>query len=172
MAATYQQAWNDDAAEIVRKLVETKFTATEIAAELGAKGYAYSRNAVIGKINRLGLKLFRAQGVVNTPKIKRAGDDARRLTQTLRKIKPGQNPSFGPEIKPLIEPEGPSECAVSLLELTSENCHWPIGDPHHPDFHFCGRSALEGRPYCAHHCRISYTPQDQRRRQPQPGASR
>jgi len=30
------------------------------------------------------------------------------------------------------------------LELS--DCRWPIGDPRHPDFHFCGVRRLVGRP--------------------------
>jgi GcrA cell cycle regulator len=35
-------------------------------------------------------------------------------------------------------------------------CKWPIGDPKSQDFHFCGDSALLGRPYCATHCAEAY----------------
>ena len=37
------------------------------------------------------------------------------------------------------------------------SCQWPIGDPRHDDFHFCGEPAFGGKPYCAHHCAMAYT---------------
>jgi GcrA cell cycle regulator len=43
-----------------------------------------------------------------------------------------------------------------VLALTPEVCHWPCGDPRHPDdFHFCGSPAVR-RPYCDHHRRMAY----------------
>ena len=39
----------------------------------------------------------------------------------------------------------------SMIDLESGDCRWPIGDPRHHDFHFCGAKQAPGRPYCAHH---------------------
>jgi GcrA cell cycle regulator len=35
-------------------------------------------------------------------------------------------------------------------------CSWPVGDPHKPDFHFCGKEAMEGKPYCWEHAKVAY----------------
>ncbi len=35
-------------------------------------------------------------------------------------------------------------------------CSWPIGDPRKEDFHFCGESAVPGKPYCQQHAQIAY----------------
>nr|CAX84191.1 conserved uncharacterized protein [uncultured bacterium] len=35
-------------------------------------------------------------------------------------------------------------------------CSWPIGDPRKEDFHFCGDSAVPGKPYCLQHAQIAY----------------
>ena len=32
----------------------------------------------------------------------------------------------------------------TLLELTEDTCHWPVGDPGHADFFFCGGHAEDG----------------------------
>lgn len=40
---------------------------------------------------------------------------------------------------------------ISLLELTTDTCKWPIGDPQDAGFGFCGCQPLKGRPYCAKH---------------------
>lgn len=39
---------------------------------------------------------------------------------------------------------------ATVLTLSAYQCKWPIGDPKHPDFTFCGRRAPDG-PYCDHH---------------------
>mgnify|MGYP001442408694 CR=1 FL=1 len=44
----------------------------------------------------------------------------------------------------------------SIIHLEAGDCRWPIGDPKHPDFHFCGAHQVPGRPYCAHHWPLSF----------------
>ena len=56
----------------------------------------------------------------------------------------------------------------TLLELTEDTCHWPIGDPGSPDFFFCGGKSLSSLPYCAHHSRVAYQPAADRRRDRRP----
>lgn len=52
---------------------------------------------------------------------------------------------------------------ASIQDLTDKMCKWPIGDPKHADFHFCGAAAHPGFPYCAKHASIAYqTPQKRR----------
>ncbi len=45
---------------------------------------------------------------------------------------------------------------IRLKELRAGMCSWPIGEPGKPDFHFCGRQAIAGKPYCAEHCAMAY----------------
>lgn len=48
---------------------------------------------------------------------------------------------------------GPSAVygAAALADLADSACHWPLGDPAEPDFHFCGAKALRGKSYCPVH---------------------
>jgi len=46
----------------------------------------------------------------------------------------------------------------TLLDLESHDCRWPIGEPRHPDFHFCGAPQLPGHPYCEQHWRLALQP--------------
>jgi GcrA cell cycle regulator len=58
---------------------------------------------------------------------------------------------------------------TGLLDLNERICKWPIGHPGEPDFHFCGRSANPGFPYCVEHCGVAYQAQLPRRdRKPPP----
>ena len=58
---------------------------------------------------------------------------------------------------------------TSLLELNDRICRWPMGHPGEPDFHFCGRDANPGYPYCVDHCGVAYQAQLPRRdRRPPP----
>jgi GcrA cell cycle regulator len=60
-----------------------------------------------------------------------------------------------------IEPEEAIKPAngdgFTLFQLRDSDCHWPLGDiEQRPPFFYCGQVALEGRPYCAAHCRKAY----------------
>lgn len=58
---------------------------------------------------------------------------------------------------------------TSLLDLNEKICKWPIGHPGEPDFHFCGKPANPGFPYCVEHCGVAYQAQLPRRdRKPPP----
>ncbi len=58
---------------------------------------------------------------------------------------------------------------TGLLDLNERICKWPIGHPGEPDFHFCGKSANPGFPYCVDHCGVAYQAQLPRRdRKPPP----
>ena len=58
---------------------------------------------------------------------------------------------------------------TGLLDLNEKICKWPIGHPGEPDFHFCGKQANPGFPYCVEHCGVAYQAQLPRRdRKPPP----
>jgi GcrA cell cycle regulator len=52
---------------------------------------------------------------------------------------------------------------ATILALTERMCKWPVGDPKHADFHFCGKTAMAGMPYCAEHAAIAYQPSSKKR---------
>jgi GcrA cell cycle regulator len=54
-----------------------------------------------------------------------------------------------------------------LLDLEKGDCRWPIGEPRHPDFHFCGAPQIADRPYCELHWRMAFQP-SRPRHQPTP----
>lgn len=45
---------------------------------------------------------------------------------------------------------------ISLLDLNSNTCKWPVGDPQDENFHFCGRPKGPNCPYCDDHAIIAY----------------
>ncbi|MGU3558583.1 GcrA family cell cycle regulator [Methylobacterium radiotolerans] len=38
-----------------------------------------------------------------------------------------------------------------ILSLTTDTCHWPLGDPRTKGFRFCLGAVERGRSYCAAH---------------------
>jgi GcrA cell cycle regulator len=47
---------------------------------------------------------------------------------------------------------------ITLDRLSANMCSWPEGEPGQDDFRFCGTPAVDGKPYCAAHCKIAYVP--------------
>jgi GcrA cell cycle regulator len=58
---------------------------------------------------------------------------------------------------PRHDPVLPPNSRKSLQTLLRNECCWPVGDPQHQDFHFCGQQKETiGRPYCALHMRLGF----------------
>jgi GcrA cell cycle regulator len=54
----------------------------------------------------------------------------------------------------------------TLLDLESNDCRWPVGEPRQPDFHFCGKPHAPGRPYCQEHWNMAFQPPRPRNHRP------
>ena len=68
---------------------------------------------------------------------------------------------------PSRAPRSPTRPACSISTTASANGRWVI--PGEPDFHFCGKPANPGFPYCVEHCGVAYQAQLPRRdRRPPP----
>lgn len=162
--------WTDERVELLKKLWSEGLSASQIAAELGG----ITRNAVIGKVHRLGLsgRAKSPSSAASRPRKPRAPHQ-----HMMRISRPSVrgNTALAPvyeidhEQEPeLIENIIPIGQRCSLLELNEDRCRWPIGDPGSPEFFFCGGKPTDGVPYCGFHCRIAYQPVSDRRRDRRP----
>ena len=138
-------SWTDDRIAQLQKLWDQGLSASQIAAELGE---GVTRNAVIGKAHRLGLKSRPSPVKTDQPKAKAPAKS--------------ENPAPA-KAKPAPKPAAPKSKLVTLLDLTERVCKWPIGHPGDEDFHFCGAPSEAGHPYCAKHCAEAYQAQAPRR---------
>ncbi len=159
--------WTDDRVELLKKLWEGGLSCSQIAAELGS----VTRNAVIGKIHRLGLS-GRVKSPSSAAPRQRKARPAQHMMRVSRPVSRG-NTALAHAFEVEMEPDPiaydnvvPMTQRLSLLELDHTNCHWPIGDPLQPNFFFCGGKSLTDHSYCVHHCRIAYQPASDRRRAP------
>jgi GcrA cell cycle regulator len=159
--------WTDERVELLKKLWSDGLSASQIAGELGG----ITRNAVIGKVHRLGLsgrakspssaaprprKPRAASHMMRVPRPAMRGNTAL-ATHALYELEPEPEPELIENIIPIGQ-------RCSLLELSEAKCHWPIGDPGTPEFFFCGGKTIEGLPYCNYHSRVAYQPVSDRRR--------
>lgn len=145
-------SWTPERCNILRAMYAEGLSGGQIAMEL-----KITRNAVIGKVNRLGLtRDFHASPQARGPKAQ-------------PKHRPQKRVSWKPSIRlPQIEPDPePVDvgnnpplrgAGVALLDLRQGQCRWPYGDG---PFVFCGRPT-DGI-YCAGHMRMAYQAPQRRR---------
>jgi GcrA cell cycle regulator len=167
-------SWTPERIEIVKTMWADGKSCSQIAMRLGG----VTRNAVIGKVHRLGLS-----GRATTSRMKSIRPRQRQVANAanaLQKRPVNGKPRFGSlggnmrsgyptEIEPYVPPA--EELVIPLAErrsiqtLTDCSCRWPIGDPQLADFHFCGKDKVPGMPYCEFHARRAFQPPQPRRRE-------
>ncbi len=160
-------SWTDERVELLRKLWLDGLSASQIAHEL-ANGI--TRNAVIGKVHRLGLsgRVKTAAPAssrprprtVRPPHMRTSGLSVRGNTAL------AMRPQVLEALQPIEEIVIPISEMVTIMELKESMCRWPVGDPTSADFRFCGakKAATGTGPYCPYHSRIAYQPLQERRR--------
>jgi GcrA cell cycle regulator len=140
--------WTSERVALLKSRIAAGLTCAQVAREIGV-----SRNAVIGKVNRLGLSRLKSAT---------AAPSARAVPQTIAH-RMANRERIAPALRRKQQPapiEIPVESAHrrSLLELQRGHCRWPISEPGAHDFGFCGNKQLDGLPYCAGHARMAYRP--------------
>src|SRR5262252_6048375 len=143
-ATSLRQSWDSERVELLKRHFNAGLSCSQIAREIGV-----TRNAVIGKMNRLGLS--RPKAVIA------AQLESRRVARTERAKAPG---SFRPRrmrlsifaqhdlLAAAFGEGGPrteevpiaNGCGCTLLELSREKCRWPISTAGAADFRFCGNA--------------------------------
>ncbi len=181
-------AWTDDRVEKLKTMWTEGNSASQIAKELGG----VTRNAVIGKVHRLGLsnrasstKPIRDKASVRSAPKSRSKPSSPRIKTIIDTHIPEKN-AIIPMRKPILTPGQPlppqpsaNEISpealatvkevekgakkLSLLQLTEKTCKWPIGDPATDDFWFCGLEVQAGKPYCEAHVGVAFQPVSNRR---------
>ena len=156
--------WTDERVEILKRRWAEGLSASQIAAELGG----ITRNAVIGKVHRLGLsgRAKSPSSAAPRPRKPRAHSQMLRVSRPTVRGNTALAHAYEYDAEPepeLIDNIIPLGQRRSLLELTEETCRWPIGDPGSADFFFCGGQTLTSLPYCAYHSRVAYQPPNARR---------
>jgi len=163
-----KNTWPDARVEILKQLWLGGLSASQIAAKLGD---GITRNAVIGKVHRLGLSGRGSPNRVPRPRTRRPRQPSvpRRMSssgnaalKTRTSVAPARQREPEPEPIRLVDlPEGGR---IGILSLTEKTCRWPIGDPGADDFCFCGHIPQDGTPYCSYHASVAYQPAHERRR--------
>ncbi|WP_232628634.1 GcrA family cell cycle regulator [Methylobacterium sp. Leaf118] len=167
-------SWTDERVELLRRLWDDGLSASQIALQIGG----ISRNAVIGKVHRLGLAgRVKPIGPAPVNGRRRDEDAAVEIEAVLAAEEPTlpeppaivtHRPAPNFPLEPVPAPPQPVALAVServtIMDLRDSMCRWPMGDPTSPDFRFCGGRAITGLPYCTQHAQVAYQPAAERKR--------
>jgi GcrA cell cycle regulator len=143
-------SWPPARVKQLTELFHFGLSASAIALKLGA---GLSRNAVIGKLQRLGLTLSARPNRVPS----RGGIPGRPRRSPAEPWAPPAR-SIVPEsaVSPptvLVCPPERGYGAVTILGLRDgpiRQCRWPIGEPS-AEMLYCGRQTVTGSSWCSHH---------------------
>ena len=151
---TNRGTWSSERIEELKRCFQAGLSSSQIAREMGV-----TRNAVIGKMNRLGLSRPRDTATRQLEQ-KRAAKLARPKRPRLHIFAQREmltaafsNPPILGESIAIHKGRG-----CTLLELGHGKCRWPIDGPGGEDIFFCGNEPVPGLPYCAGHARLAYRP--------------
>jgi len=176
-------SWTDERVEHLKKLWLDGRSASQIAAEL-ANGI--TRNAVIGKVHRLGLSGRVKSPSVSAPRPRPAkqhqhtgrigssggsgggggggGGRGGHMTHGANALAYVHESDAQPMHKPMEQVVIPMSQRVTIMELKEAMCRWPLGDPTNSEFRYCGADSSSGASYCTFHSRVAYQPAQDRRR--------
>lgn len=172
--------WNKERTEKLEQLWNDGYSGSKIATMLGD---GVSRNAVIGKLFRLGYANQTREAPHKTKMQDRAKNSKgkgkgkgkskaspkKTAKPKVKKVKeeekfPIENTDLTDFFQPETDVVNPNR-PVTIMELTERTCRWPIGDPLEKDFHYCGKDSELDSPYCPEHCEAAYQPIASRRNQ-------
>lgn len=161
-----QSIWTDEKIAELTRLWDERLSAYIIAEKLGV-----TRNAVIGKVWRLGLqnpdgektRKLRKDAVERKPRVKKVKLKPRInfVRESVRAVRANGNSDAMRLIKSVATDHPDLRCVeidpllLSLEDLKRGECRYPYGDG---PFLFCGHSATEGSSYCAPHKQLTSEP--------------
>ncbi len=143
-------SWTSEKVAKLKELWAKGHTASQIANMLGDT----TRNAVIGKANRMNLEARAPSKQSNLVKNKENKQVIKRAPAPMSRKAKFQSI--------LLDKNFESENPKSLEELTEETCKWPIGHPNEEKFYFCGRKPEGDFPYCKLHVLYAFQPKNQK----------
>lgn len=157
------ELWSREHEEILTALVADGASSREIAKDFVERGVTYSRGAICGKIDRMGLQRpvrVKPPSSSRTRSLRAKTSDAGALAH---KVISAAKREGKPNLHLEIDDRRPLRCVeinalhLDLLDpaLTTDRCHWPYGGwPESTPITFCGHPKLVGS-YCLAHYQLS-----------------
>jgi GcrA cell cycle regulator len=165
--------WPPERVDRLRELWAEGLSASQIAAGLDG---VVTRNAVIGKLHRLGLKSGLQREAEIDDAVRAALIEHAETTPFLgagkgkgppppppppqAKLPPRAPPRKLPAAhSPELTPSTTARTAVTIDQLDVNTCRFPLGRVQdRPPFHYCGATTVPGKSWCPHHHLICFPP--------------
>lgn len=148
--------WPEERAALVAQMYRNGLSAGVIATKMRARGIDLTRNAIIGKLHRMGLRdgershrrlVTRLAMPPRTPKAKAPREVIRFARVKAQKIE------FPSDTRP-IRDDPPTDALVKhILDLEEHHCRYIPGEPTDG---WCGRPKEPGLPYCIAHAQLCF----------------
>jgi len=172
------KGWDNIALKKLKALTGKGLSTSEIGKRLGM-----SKNAIVGKLNRLGWnakaggatagaekkaevkKTVAKPAVVKKTTVKKSEAAKKTVAKkapvkaTAKKTTPKvaeAKTDTKTTAKNLAMHQRIIQHSLEMANLKPNQCRWPIGDPDSEHFHFCGETVFIGKPYCYEHCKQAY----------------
>lgn len=175
------KSWDSSILKKLKALTGKGLSTAEIGKRLGI-----SKNAVVGKLHRLGWNVKAGGVATDDDKVKTKKAPAKKTavkSEPVKKVAASKKPAAKTPAKKTVAKSEPVkkvaektpvkksvgggkkttnvhqrivQHALEMMDLKPGQCRWPIGDPDSEDFHFCGKSVFVGKPYCYEHCKQAY----------------
>jgi GcrA cell cycle regulator len=136
--------WSDNRIEQLKSLWQEGLSASQVARAMGD----VTRNAVLGKLHRLGLLAGSQASRPSRPRVSNPRCRSPRASKAAIPI-------------PVAEPDAftfEDGSFATVVTVNDRMCRWPIGDPKHCEFHFCGQARKPGSCYCEAHAQRAHKP--------------
>lgn len=172
------KGWDNATLKKLKALTGKGLSTSEIGKRLGM-----SKNAIVGKLNRLGWnakaggatagaekkaevkKTVAKPAVVKKTTVKKS-EPAKKTVAKKTSVK-ATTKKTTPKVaeaktdtkttaKNLAMHQRIIQHSLEMANLKPNQCRWPIGDPDSEHFHFCGETVFIGKPYCYEHCKQAY----------------
>lgn len=172
------KGWDSAALKKLKALTGKGLSTSEIGKRLGM-----SKNAIVGKLNRLGWNA-KAGGtsaaeekITDTKKVAQKKAPVKKPESAKKTItkKTETKPTAKKPVTKVVAPKETTkkidsktdaknlavhqriiQHSLEMANLKPNQCRWPIGDPDSEHFHFCGETVFVGKPYCYEHCKQAY----------------
>lgn len=156
--------WTDEIDDLVRSNWVIGISATDCASIIYARfGVMFTRNAIIGRVQRKGYQTPTAKGYPGPRK-----DPNKPKTEKIKYIRRTIISKFGLPViglpvatvkqdKPMKSDRNtPKSRNLTLFDLPPHGCRYPTSPDDAATHLFCGAPQKEGLPYCSHHAGICY----------------
>ncbi len=146
--------WNEERIQVLTELWEQGFTAKQIAERLGG---VISRNAVIGKATRLGIKQPPRH---LSPKAPRNRPRKKVLVPATHRqaINWGVTTVRSTNKQTATQDVAPKPRCIDIMELNGDTCRAVVGRNTKGLATYCGDRVMIGKSFCPGHCAQYYQP--------------